>query len=274
MQYARGANLKLGKLSDTSEAISRQEQLQQQATMSSASRPRIGQWSRMLRTCVRQVHTAGRQGPEGHGERIWVFSHRRSDQIVYSFEDKLDGFHALKQLPFNGKKTKPAKIRKDYWSPMAMIKFPEGQGDVGRSVYQKLRELKHLHEVAWTDEFRYKRPEEFTAADKKKIAEEKAKGNNYRPVRSKTERGIALNAQKTNSIADMAAVLSGAGNGNKVGAAAAAAESATPELIPVSISWANDQDREYAEAWSKNVTHGLFGQPIHESGREVEPASH
>ncbi|KAG5985392.1 hypothetical protein E4U55_003620 [Claviceps digitariae] len=232
--------------------------------MNTATRPHMGQWSRLLGTCMRQAHTTARQAapgqpPEGHGEKIWVFSHRRTDQIVYSFESKLDGFHALKQLPFNGKKTKPAKIRKDYWSPMAMIQFPKGQGEVGRSVYQRLRELKHLHEVAWTPDFRYKLPKEFTEADKKKIAEQKANGKEYKPVRSKAERGVALNAQKTNSIADMAAVLAGMGNGNKVNVASSA-KGEEPKLVPVEVRWSNDQDREYAESWSTNVLHGLFGQ--------------
>lgn len=172
-------------------------------------------------------------------------------------------------MPFNGKKTKPAKLRKDYWSPMAMIKFPEGQGAIGRSVYQKLRELKHLHEVNWDDEFRYKSADEFTAVDKKKIADEKAKGNDYRPVRSKSERGVALNAQRTNSIADMAAVLAGQGHGNAVAGAGEATDGQN-ELVQVSISWANDQDKEYAESWSKNVTHGLFEQPVYTSGKEAE----
>lgn len=152
---------------------------------------------------------------------------------------------------------------------MALIQFPEGQGAVGRSVYQKLRELKHLHEVSWTDEFRYKSPREFTAADKKKIAQEKASGNGYKPVRSKAERGIALNAQKTNSIADMAAVLAGHGNGNEI-AVANTATDGQPDPIQVSIRWANDQDKEYAEAWSKNVTHTLLDDPAYISGKEAE----
>ena len=151
---------------------------------------------------------------------------------------------------------------------MAMIQFPRGQGAVGRSVYQKLRELKHLHEVAWTDEFRYKRQEELTAADKKKVADEKTKGIEYRPIRSKAERGVALNAQKTNSIADMATVLAGAGSGNEIVAAKEDAGE-NPDMVDVSISWANDQDKEYAEAWSKNVTHGLFSRPAYTSGEVV-----
>ncbi|OAQ68134.1 transcriptional regulation of mitochondrial recombination domain-containing protein [Pochonia chlamydosporia 170] len=240
--------------------------------MNTASRPRFSQLPNIVRTCLRQAHRGPKkefQGPQGHGEKIWVFRHRRSDQIVYSFDERLDGFHALKQMPFNGKKTKPAKLRKDYWSPMAMIKFPEGQGAIGRSVYQKLRELKHLHEVNWDDEFRYKSADEFTAVDKKKIADEKAKGNDYRPVRSKSERGVALNAQRTNSIADMAAVLAGQGHGNAVAGAGEATDGQN-ELVQVSISWANDQDKEYAESWSKNVTHGLFEQPVYTSGKEAE----
>ncbi|KAG5916387.1 hypothetical protein E4U42_007680 [Claviceps africana] len=251
--------------------------------MNSAVRPRMGQWPTVLGACVRWIHKKSRrankgkkqapekkvQGPEGHGENIWVFSHRRSDQIVYSFDSTLKRHHALKQMPFNGKKTKPATIRKDYWSPMAMIRFPKGQGEVGLSVYHKLRELKHLHEVAWTDEFRHKRPDEFTEEDKKKVAEEKAKGREYSPIRSKTERGIALNAQKTNSIADIAAVLAGNGKSNKV--KVSAADSETPELVPVSVAWANEHDRQYAEAWSANVTHELFEQETGSSEGKVDP---
>lgn len=230
--------------------------------MNSATRVRPAQLPDIARLCLRTLHngkkkpTTGFQGPDGHGEKIWVFSHRRSDQIIYSFKEQLDGFHGLKQLPFNGKKTKPAKLRKDYWSPLATIEFPQGQGSIGRSVFQKLRELKHLHEVAWTEEVRYKTPDEFTDKQKLRHAEEEAKGNSYRPIRTKQERGFALNAQKANSIADIAAVLAGQGRGNKVAAA--------PEkLVPVTVNWANDQDKGFAEEWSTNVTHGLFEEPAY-----------
>ncbi len=30
------------------------------------------------------------QGPSGHGENIWVFAHRRTAQVIYSFQAKLD----------------------------------------------------------------------------------------------------------------------------------------------------------------------------------------
>ncbi|KAF5018531.1 hypothetical protein F66182_9489 [Fusarium sp. NRRL 66182] len=245
--------------------------------MNTAPTSRLGQLPSYVRICVRQAHSGkskrpakGFAPPEGHGEDIWVFGHRRTDQIVYSFDEKLNGFHDLKQLPFNGKKTKPAKLRKDYWSPFARISFPAGQGSVGRSVFQKLRELKHLHEVAWDKEFRYKRPEEFTAADRKRIAEEEEKGNNnYRPIRNKEERGAALNAQKQNSIADMAAILSGAGRGNKIVVSEDAGR-AERKLLDVTVSWANDQDKEYAQEWSGNVTHGLFEKPTYIANKHVE----
>lgn len=131
-------------------------------------------------------------------------------------------------------------------------------------MFQKLRELKHLHEVAWTDELRHKRPEEYSAEDKKKIAEQKEQGIDYQPIRSKQERGIALNAQKKNAIADIASVLAGQGRGNKV--VTAETEGGAKELADVTVSWANDQDKKYAESWSTNVTHTLFETPSYTSG--------
>ncbi|KAH7160009.1 transcriptional regulation of mitochondrial recombination-domain-containing protein [Dactylonectria estremocensis] len=244
--------------------------------MNATPASRLGQFPGLMRICVRHAHT-GSKGkakgfpvPKGHGENIWVFTHRRSDQIIYSFEPQLSGFHGLKQLPFNGKKTKPAKLRKDYWSPIAQISLPTGQGSIGRSVFQKLRELKHLHEVAWDDEFRYKPLEEYTPADKKRIAEEEKKGNpGYRPIRTKQERGIALNRQKPNAVADMAAVLSGVGRGNKI-VTSESADGIEQQLMEVTVNWANDQDREYAYEWSDNVTHGLFEKPSYVSEEPVE----
>lgn len=142
--------------------------------------------------------------------------------------------------------------------------------------------------MAWGDEFLYKTEREYTAEDRKKVDAARAKGNTtYRPMRSKAERGVALNAQKANSIADMAAVLAGSGKGNKVavdvaakdGAAADVADGeqqqqsavAAAQLVPVTVSWANDQDKGYAEAWSKNVTHSLLPEVTYATG-EMEAA--
>jgi hypothetical protein len=69
-------------------------------TMKPAPAFRLGQLAGLPRLCLRQKHTqhsgkprqatSGFVGPEGHGEKIWVFAHRRSDQIIYSFKEQLD----------------------------------------------------------------------------------------------------------------------------------------------------------------------------------------
>lgn len=137
----------------------------------------------------------------------------------------------MKQIPFNGKNLKPAKIRKDYWRPMALIKFPPGLGAVGQSVFQKLREFKKLHELSWGHQ-----------------SEELAK-------MPRRERGEALNDQKANAIADIAAVLGGAGRGNKIWVGEGPEEQASKKLAEATIYWDNDLDRAHARVWSSNVMH-------------------
>ena len=52
----------------------------------------------VFRVFSRQLHgqkrrsgnSKGFQGPEGHGENIWIFCHRRTNQIIYSFNEKLE----------------------------------------------------------------------------------------------------------------------------------------------------------------------------------------
>ncbi|KAJ0160311.1 hypothetical protein CTA2_8189 [Colletotrichum tanaceti] len=223
----------------------------------------------------------------GHGEQIWVYSHLTSNQVIYSHTKQLDSNRALRQLPFNGKKTKPAKLRRDYWKPMALIQLPSGAGAAGQSVFQKLREFRRLHELCWDESIRFtKNTDTSTGVTKTR-------------VRNRFERGVALNDQRANSIADMAAVLAGAGRGSRllvspqekktvleegktlVGrkwsqkpppptATVAAGEGngegedasniveSPEELLPATIYWANEADRNFAERWSDNVTHDVF----------------
>jgi hypothetical protein len=207
-----------------------------------------------------------------------------------SYSQPKQANHALRQIPFNGKKLKPAKIRKDYWRPMAMIQFPEGQGEVGRSVYQRLRECKKLHEYAWDDSVLY--------------------GANGK-TRTKRERGRCLNNQRANTIADMAAVLGGLGKGNKIvlettateskaeaeaeGASAAAVEAETEAeaeadaqgdgqdgvvvktedgktLVQATVWWNDALDRNYAKKWTKNVSHELFADAVLQQRDQGEAA--
>lgn len=106
-----------------------------------------------------------------------------------------DSHKGLSQIPFTVKKQKPAELRRDYWQPLCLIEVPKGLGVVGRNVMQKLREFRHRHELEWGWQ-----------------ADELASV-------SRRERGELIHNQKSNTIADIAAVLAGAGRGNKMWAA-------------------------------------------------------
>lgn len=139
-----------------------------------------------------------------------------------------------------------------------MIQLPEGYGEVGRSVYQRMRELKTLHELAWGNGMLY----------------DKA----TRRTLTRHERGRRLNDQKANTIADVAAVLAGVGKGNKMRPATILADDADEEvdavagrpgntarlsdleggLLKATVFWANGLDQNFAQEWPVNVTHATF----------------
>lgn len=159
----------------------------------------------------------------------------------------------LRQLPFNGKKLKPSKFRKDYWRPMAMIQFPEGLGHVGRSVFHLMRELRKAHDLAWGDEMLRDVESNRTLA--------------------RQERGANLNtAQKANAIADLAAVLGGAGKGNKIRLEANKGAEAHEEipadaasvggLLQTTVFWADELDKDHALEWPANVLHSSFRESV------------
>ena len=129
---------------------------------------------------------------------------------------------------------------------MALIQFKEGEGVVGQSVFQKLREFRRLHELSWG----YQK-EDFYAMDRKEL-------------------GAALNDQRSNSIADIAAVLAGAGQGNRIRlSGGGGGDAAGTKLAEAVVFWANEQDRNIAEAWSKNVRHAA-GLPAMTRVRQEE----
>ncbi|KAI0554253.1 transcriptional regulation of mitochondrial recombination-domain-containing protein [Xylaria curta] len=229
------------------------------------------------RTSIRLAHTAKRRKGEriepsfepGHGEKIFVFNHFVDGMTVYSHNPVLKANHAFRQIPFNGKKLRPAKLRKDYWRPMAMIQFPDGQGEVGRSVYQRLRECKKLHEYSWDDSVLY------------------GEGGQTLTVR---QRGRRLNDQRANTIADMAAVLGGLGKGNKIvvtteksadearegqadesaAAAPIAVDDGGKTLLQATVWWADALDKNYAQKWTKNVKHEVFEEAFLEPRESAE----
>lgn len=102
---------------------------------------------------------------------------------------------------------------------MCLIEVPKGLGVVGRSVMQKLREFRQRHELEWGWQ-----------------AEELMS-------KSRRERGELIHNQRSNAVADIAAVLAGAGRGNRMWAA---------EPLPV--------DAEAAEATAA-ASEGAESQP-------------
>jgi hypothetical protein len=151
-----------------------------------------------------------------------------------------------------------------------MIQFPEGQGEVGRSVYQRMMECRKLHDYSWSDKMLY-------GEDGK--------------ILTQRERGRMMNQkQRAFTIADMAAVLGGLGKGNKIvvsNALPAATEgeseaaTATGEqadvieeneefvkmedgttLVKATVWWDNPLDKNYAKSWSQNVTHEVFANAV------------
>jgi len=77
---------------------------------------------------------------------------------------------------------------------------------------------------------------------------------------SREERGAALNDQRANVVADIAAVLGGYGKGNKIWLEGAT-KGREGRLCEATVYWANGQDRHYAVEWPGNVRHFL-GLPV------------
>lgn len=159
----------------------------------------------------------------------------------------------MRTLPFNGKKLKPSKFRKDYWEPFAMIEFPENHRLVGLSIHHMLREAHFLHTYMWSPK---KQPD---------LVKDPKTNETY----DKQERGLALNKHMLpNSIADMAAVLGGLGKGNKIWTSppttmtpvsapdgAITLANSGGARTPVTIYWSDIQLKDHATAWPDNVTH-------------------
>lgn len=134
-------------------------------------------------------------------------------------------------------------------------------GAVGQSVFAKLREFRRRHELEWDDSLFFAPRED---------------GNGQR-VLSRRERGLKIHEQKANAVADLAAVLAGAGKSNKMWlenveggeAVKGAVESEKGRLCPATVYWANGIDRHHATEWSPNVKHGLLPNGVDWSVEEI-----
>ncbi|RDW71272.1 hypothetical protein BP6252_07835 [Coleophoma cylindrospora] len=182
-----------------------------------------------------------------HGKTIYVYNHLQTNQVVYSLSEAMKNNASLKQIPFNGKKTVPAALRKDHWMPLCKVEFPalppapvghkrnqkasaQAQAPhsspintMGLLAFQRLREYKTRHELEWDPEVLGKDPE-----------------TGY--FLSKKVRQRKICDQKANAVADLAAVLREVSEGKE-------------GLGEVVVEWSDVLDAEYAGEWSDNVVH-------------------
>ncbi|KAM0805064.1 transcriptional regulation of mitochondrial recombination-domain-containing protein [Usnea florida] len=197
-----------------------------------------------------------------HGQHIYFYNNIRTNQVVYSLTRHLDNAASLAQLPFLGKKTVPAKLRKDLWNPFCMVYFPSPH--LGLAAYTMLREFRVLHEKNYP-------------LDIITETEGKRKGS----LMSKKRRGRVLMDQKANSVADLAAVLQLQEKGpseerilraerrrrrvetlkrqkgeGKVKKRPIDVASEMGGIQGVKVRWADILDAEYAETWPEAVIHG------------------
>ncbi|KAF8251743.1 hypothetical protein K440DRAFT_595223 [Wilcoxina mikolae CBS 423.85] len=178
---------------------------------------------------------AARQIANNHGRELYIYNHIQTKQVVYSFTQNLKNSDALKQIPFIGKKSRPAALRKDHWAPLATVIFPTKA--MGLSTYHLLREFRKMHETMY----------------EKSITLEK----------SKRERKYMIMDQKANSIADLAESLRieiARAQEKKPGKEEAQAEEEVPTDVNVMVRWRNILDAEYAAEWPPSVMHGDQGR--------------
>ncbi|ELR06055.1 hypothetical protein VC83_08136 [Pseudogymnoascus destructans] len=166
-----------------------------------------------------------------HGRQIFVYSHLQTKQVVYSLKQNVKNNKALRQLPYNGKKTVPAALRKDLWSPLARIEFPAGHSAAGLNAFRMLREYRTLHETQW--------PKELALDDKGRTLSRKL-------------RGRKLCDQRANSIADISATL---GKVSKVEKEVGDKAEKGVEQISTTVRWSDILDAEYAASWPESVVH-------------------
>ncbi|KAI9667351.1 MAG: hypothetical protein M1821_000166 [Bathelium mastoideum] len=132
-----------------------------------------------MRVKPREAAIAAQKASE-NGRYVFIYNNLLTNQVVYSLTQSMRNKHALEQLAYFGKKTVPAKLRKDVWAPLASVTFPHT--NQGLDAFRKLREYRRLRDVTWDREAEGMPPE-------------------------KKRRKQVLMDQKATSIADLAAIL-------------------------------------------------------------------
>ncbi|ODH21030.1 hypothetical protein ACO22_05733 [Paracoccidioides brasiliensis] len=148
-----------------------------------------------------------------HGKNIFAYNNIRTNQVIYSFTRALEKNKVLSQLIYHGKKTVPATLRKDMWTPYFSVHFPSAT--LGLETYRLLREFSIQRQLAPpTDIITASKDNEVLTRqrprDPKKAEEWDEQWNprmEQRQILNKRLRARVLMDQKATSVADIAAVL-------------------------------------------------------------------
>ncbi|OJD19984.1 hypothetical protein ACJ73_08600 [Blastomyces percursus] len=148
-----------------------------------------------------------------HGKNIFAYSNIRTNQVVYSFTRELEKNNVLSQLVYHGKKTVPATLRKDMWTPYFSLHF--STSSQGLEAYRLLREFSMQRQLAppadmitaseESEILTRQRPRD--PAEAKKWDEEWKIRMENNHILGKRLRARVLMDQKATSVADVAAVL-------------------------------------------------------------------
>ncbi|EDN05879.1 hypothetical protein I7I51_06256 [Histoplasma capsulatum] len=148
-----------------------------------------------------------------HGKNIFAYNNIRTNQVVYSFTRELEKNNVLSQLVYHGKKTVPATLRKDMWTPYFSLHFPSTS--LGLEAYRLLREFSMQRQLAPpADMITASQDNEVLTRQRPRDPAEAEKWDEEWKIRmeqhqflNKKLRARILMDQKATSVADVAAVL-------------------------------------------------------------------
>lgn len=248
--------------------------------------------------------------PEGHGEKIWIFSNVRSKQVVYSHDRVLDVRIPLKRLTgvirrrgkgsFTGITgtleremtfTNTSSCRLQVYKALKQIPFSAKKArpaKIRKDLWKHLAMVEFPAGKGVVGQSVFAKLREFNRRhllewDDNLLFDDMDTSQN-RKVLTRQERGKKILEQKENAIADLAAVLAGSGKSNwvrrEVKEAGAEGEGeaeagVAPRLCEATVYWANGMDRHHASLWTENVKHGLLPNGVDWSAEpgSVEPSS-
>ena len=181
---------------------------------------------------------------EHHGENVYAYAHISTGQVVYSLTRVMDvrafeklpfrcctnfilAFHTdtnpplqnhqiLSQLVFHGKKTVPASLRRDLWTPYFSLHFPSSYS--GLLAYHQLRELSLQRQLQPPDHLVMMKTQTATKEDRARMSKEEEERwdkenegkpfpDGYQRLANRRVRARILMMQRATSVADVAFVV-------------------------------------------------------------------